>query len=363
MAIIIDKSIALKKLQSSYERCSKVLERECKIQKVIDFVMQARNCLTYRYILFTALLAKSIEPGIDILSLQAQDDSIGSYDARSLAKDVVFVFQKTMLGNILDGANNDPLVNKPGRFKRLDKSNSTQSGDPKRALFMLCDELPSIVSAQDASKCVDYYISLLIKEKQLRDKQRRSFECISSDVDAFNLRVFLSDVLDQGFGGAALLLVTTAIYHILFPGEQYEIVPHPVNQSGMSKRQFSDLDVLKDGHPFMGTELKDKPFTESDVDHAAQIANTVGARSLMFIAGRQSSFASQPPTYFVNARKEYAKKGIYVGVSSIDDLMDMAIAMNSEIDHSSIIRKLTSTAESIGALEAQMWMYKRESIM
>ena len=69
--------------------------------------------------MFTALLAKAVDSSVDILSLQAGDGSEGAYDARSLASKVVYRFQASLLGNVLDGSNNDPLVNKPGRFLRL----------------------------------------------------------------------------------------------------------------------------------------------------------------------------------------------------------------------------------------------------
>ena len=111
MAIDIDKSLAMKLLHESYKACSSAPTVNCPIKDTIDFVMNGKSCLTYRYIMFTALLAKTVDSHIDILSLQAGDTSIGAYDARSLASKVVYPFQKSMLGNVLDGANNDPLVN------------------------------------------------------------------------------------------------------------------------------------------------------------------------------------------------------------------------------------------------------------
>ena len=107
MALDIDKTAATKLLNQSFLSCSEEPVTSCCIKETIDFVMGGKNCLTYRYIMFTALLAKATEPRVDMLSLQAGDDSEGAYDARSLAKDVVFQFQKSMLGNILDGSNND----------------------------------------------------------------------------------------------------------------------------------------------------------------------------------------------------------------------------------------------------------------
>ena len=358
MAIDIDKSEATKVLKESYIRCSEDRMTTCKIKDTIDFVLNGKNCLTYRYIMFTALLAKAVNKDIDILSLQAGDESNGAYEARSLASKVVYQFQKSILGNILDGSNNDPLVNKPGRFLRLDKKNPAAGGDPRKALDKLCDELPLIKNQKEATQCIDYIVSLLLEEKTERYKRQAYFENNIQNIGAFSTKKFMSKLLDQGFSGAALVLVATALYHIQFSEENYMIIPHPVNQSGASKRQFSDLDLLKNGNPFMGTELKDKPFTAADVEHAAETACQAGASSLLFVAGRQSSFASQPPTYFNDARNKYESKGLYVGVTSIDDLMDTIFSCHIDMDATKIINIMRTTAEEIGALEAQIWIYE-----
>lgn len=358
MAIDIDKSAATRLLNDSYLACSKEPVEECPIASTIDFVMGGKNCLTYRYIMFTALLAKAVDPAIDILSLQAGDESAGAYDARSLASKVVYPFQRSMLGNVLNGSNNDPLVNKPGRFMRLSKGNPAAGGDPKRALVALCDDLPKVETQADARACVDYIVTKLLSAKAAKDRQLRMFEDVARDMSVFTARRFMSNLLDQGFGGAALVLVATALYHLQFDGDEYRVEAHPVNQSGSSKRQFSDLDLFRKGVPFMGTELKDKPFTSSDVDHAAETAYAAGARSLLFVAGRQSSFASQPPTYFAKAREKYAGLGMYVGVTSIDALMDTVLASHMDLDSAALFEAIRETAEAIGALEAQMWVYE-----
>lgn len=357
MSLDVNESVATKILYDSYQKVSKSPVDTCAIKDTIDFVMEGKNCLTYRYIMFTAVLAKTVNPQIDILSLQAKDKSSGAFDARSLAKDVVFPFQKTMLGNILDGSNSDPLVNKPARFERLRKDNPAAGGDPSKALVMLCDNLPKIRTRENASICVDYIVSQLLRKKEKRDTMRQKFEITAPDMDVYHVQNFMRSLLDCGFGGAALVIVTTALYEMLFNNEEYTIKAHPVNQSGSSKRQFSDLDVYRDEKPFMGTELKDKPYTLADIEHAAETALKAKASSLLFVAGRQSSFASQPPTYFMEAREKYMKRGLYVGVMSIDSLIDFVFSSHAYMNSSHVMEAITKTAESIGAIEAQMWIY------
>lgn len=358
MAIDIDKAVATKLLHASYKSCSQNPVTTCPIQSTIDFVLTGKNCLTYRYIMFTALLAKAVDPAIDILSLQAKDSSEGAYDARSLASKVVYKFQASLLGNVLDGSNSDPLVNKPGRYMHLSTDNAAAGGDPQKALQRLCSDLIKIQTKDQAKECVDYIVSLLLAEKRNRDVKNSQFETVAADMSVFQVRQFMSDLLDQGFGGSALVLVTTALYHLQFIDEEYRIVAHPANQSGSSKRQFSDLDVYFEGKPLMGTELKDKPFSAADVDHAAVTAFSAGATSILFVAGRQSSFASQPPTYFSNTREKYAKKGMYVGVTSIDALMDTVLSSHMSTSAIHLLDVIRDTAEEIGALEAQLWIYE-----
>ncbi len=362
MSIEVDKVAAMRILNLSVERCSVRRVRTCPIKDAIDFVMHGAKCLTYQYILFTALLAKATDSSVDILSLQAGDGSSGAYDARGLAKDVVYRFQMSRLGNVLDGSNNDPLVNKPGRFQRLDVGNAVAKGDPQRALEMLCRYLPLVESSGEALVCVDYIVSMLLDEKERRDCLRAEFSGVALGVGPYRLRSFMSDLLDQGFGGSALVIVATALYRMMFSGDRYRVVPHSTNQPGDSKRQFSDLDLLLDGSPFMGTELKDKPFTASDVAHAAETAAAAGASSLMFVAGRQSNFASQPPTYYAETRDRYAASGLYVGVMSIDMLMDWAFATSPATDPAAVLDVISETAERIGALEAQLWVYDRKNL-
>ncbi len=356
--IEIDKAKANALLRNLYHECSQNRVDSCSIERTIDFVMAGSKCLTYRYILFTALLAKSSDSNVDILSLQAGDDSEGAYDARSLASRVVYPFQESILSNVLDGSNSDPLVNKPGRFLRLQASNPTIPGDPKTALELLCEDLPKIKDSTEARQCLGYMMSRILDLKEERDKQQRLIDDKAIDMSVVNVRRFMDELLNQGFGGASLVLVATALYRLQYSGEAYRIVPHPVNQAGVSKRQFSDLDLFHDGKPFMGTELKDKPFTGSDLEHAAQMAYNAHASSLLFVAGRQSDFASQPPTYYGEVRDKYAEKGLYVGVTSIDALMDTIISSHADEDVSGLLNIIQDTADEIGAVEAQTWVYK-----
>ena len=360
MALKIDNTAATTELISSLSRVKHTPRDTCHIASDIDVVLAGEKCLTYRYVLITALTAKAVDPRVDMLSLQIDDPSDGSYAPRSLCKDVVYPFQKKMLDDVLDGANNDPLVNKPARFLRLSRDNQAR-GDGRHALFALCDALPRVKTQDDARVCLDYVMTRLLRiAEEKRHRHDEVADAVRSS-SATDLRAFLSDLLDQGFGGDALVLTVSALYRIQYPeSEGYRVIPHPVNQPGSSKRQSSDLDLEKDGSPFLGTELKDKPFTADDVKRAANTAATGGVPGLLFVSGRSGSLNDQTQAYFATARQEFAKKGVYVGLCDVDALMDIVLSAHHDIDVAEVLGGVyDQVCENAGTPETQLWIYSR----
>lgn len=161
MALEVNQLNAGRVLKESLERVDSQLQTTCPIAETVDITMSGKGCLTYQYILLTALAAKLANPQIDMLSLQVDDTSAGAYAPRTLCKDVIYPFQKHLLFNALDGSNADPLVNKPARYLRLSKSNAAR-GDGKIVLDRLCDALPTLTAASDVRDTLDYMMSKLV---------------------------------------------------------------------------------------------------------------------------------------------------------------------------------------------------------
>jgi hypothetical protein len=355
----VDFNAALQVMNESLRHVKTSPVNDCPIKETIDLVLQGKNCLTYRYIMMTALVAKSTEQSIDVLSLQASNESSGAYDARSLCRYVVFPFQKKMLGNALDGSNEDPLVNNPGRHPRISKSNKSAGGDPKKALFALCDDLPTIETSDVARLCLEYAMSRCLDIAEDNQAKSDLIKAAAATADVSVLRTFFSDLLDKTYGGAALTLVTTCLYRMLFaPTSGFTVVPHPVNQSGGSGRQLGDLDVFLDDEPYLATELKDKPFTEAEVSKAASTAFDNHSPALLFVAGRSSGFSDDAHRYLEDAKKEYEKRGMFVGATTIDALTDTVFAFKRDISPLQVFSDLDNLIVEISvAPEVQTWIY------
>ena len=225
MALSVDQLTAGKVLGQSYERVLAHPRTSCPIAETVDTTMKGKGCLTYQYILLTALVAKLVNPQIDMLSLQVDDVSEGAYAPRSLCKDVIYPFQKQILFNALDGSNPDPLVNKPARFLRLSKANAAR-GDGKTVLYHLCDALPSLKAAKDVQDTLDYMMSKLLVVAKENEERQKTVKYSIQNANVQELHEFLSDLLDQGFGGAALVLAAYALCLIQFPPKnEYKLIP------------------------------------------------------------------------------------------------------------------------------------------
>lgn len=360
MALDVDQLCAGRVLRESLERVDSQLQTACPIAETVDITMNGKGCLTYQYILLTALTAKLTNPKIDMLSLQVDDPSAGAYAPRSLCKEVIYPFQKQILFNALDGSNPDPLVNKPARYLRLSRSNAAR-GDGRIVLDRLCSDLPTLTAASDVRDTLDYMMSRLVVIARENKKRKEAVSSAVQNTSMQQLYAFLSDLLDQGFGGAALVLASYALFLIQFPaGEGYHITPHPVNQSGASSRQRSDLDIELNGEPFLGVELKDKPFTSDDVARASDTAMLGGLRSLLFVSGRHAGIASIP-TYFSEVKKRCASKGFSAGIIEIDELMDFVLASHpAGIQAAQILSAVYDCVFAIGGTsEMQTWIYAR----
>ena len=170
-----------------------------------------------------------------------------------------------------------------------------------------------------------------------------------------------SNVLTRKDGKLDVTRMSAIVDQIAWLRRQgYEVIPHPVNQPGSSKRQLSDLDLKLNGDFFIGTELKDKPFDESDVRHAARTAAEGGLKSIVFVSGRSGNLSAQTRAYFNEVRGEFASKGVYVGLVDIDALMDIVLASHHDID---VPAALTAVYDQVmnnaGTPETQRWVYYR----
>lgn len=250
--------------------------------KEIKTIIQG-NHLTFRYILMTALLGKATNPSINALSLQAGADIEGAYDARSVCHGVVVPLERQLLNRALGGSN-EPFLNKPARFPTISPSNAVRAGKDKVLLLILHKVLSEIETSEQAFNVLCTAVRYALK-KQIA---RSTFISQPSEETDSHLKIieFVDMFVTKSIEGqVAALVVGTALSIYFDQFEGFEVVVHPVNQSGASSNEVADIDIKKNGKIFVAIEVKDKQFSEQDVDHAAHKVSQYGLKSITFIIG------------------------------------------------------------------------------
>ena len=245
--------------------------------------------LTYKYILVTALLAKATNAKINTLALQAGAELDGAYDARSLCHSVIVPNEAALLDNALGGSN-EPYLNKPARFTHLSPRNPVRQGNDKRTLLTLHATLRAITNSKDAfaalRDAIFYAVRRIVKDTadletaigNLTGRRRQ-------------IAVYVEKLLSKSEHGETCVLVTAGLLWLmaLSRGEKWTIEVHPVNESGKSSNEVSDIDVRMGTKLIMTLEVKDKPYIAKDVDHAVSRVREEGFHTLHFVEGPRAN--------------------------------------------------------------------------
>lgn len=131
-------------------------------------------------------------------------------------------------------------------------------------------------------------------------------------------------------------------YHLIYkdrPGARVEV--HPVNQSGASGREVSDLDIYVDNELISSNELKDKNFSEPDVRHAADKVITAGGNHMLFIFGPRAC----PESDFINdIQQEYLSKNFFLRVVPYNEFFSSLLNCIAEPDTKEFMKFILKVA-------------------
>lgn len=310
----------------------------CKHKDFLDYVFDNTH-LTYKYILFTALLAKATDERLNPLCLQKQSQLKGAYDARSLCHKVVVPFEMNILNKAMGGSN-EPFLNKPARFPELDKQNAVRRGNDQSILNALCNNLPKITTATEAYQCLVYVLGKLIR---LRDQiSKLTAFTLDKNINNKNtLLLYIFEALKESYEGEILTLMVAGVYHLLYlsnPNITVEV--HPVNQSGKSGSEISDLDIYFGDTLFSSNELKDKDYTENDIRHAADKVLHAGGNNILFIEGSHSKSRSS----LISAiEQEYSEQNFALKVINYKDFFPVVVSLIPAIDCQEFMLFILST--------------------
>lgn len=326
-------------LEKAYAEASSGTPILCKSKGLIDFVLDNTH-LTYKYILVTALAAKATDASINPLCLQAKSSLPGAYDARTVCHGVIVPFEKNTLGKALGGSN-EPFLNKPARFTELSKGNAVRRGNDQTILYRLVDDLPKITTKDEAYSGLVYAMKKLIAVREEK-AALTEFSLENLDSSAATLYNFIDKLLRENYEGEILTLVVAGLFEQYMAGQaDYKVEVHPVNESGASSKEISDLDIYLDGKLFVSNELKDKEFTDHDMEHAADKVIAAGKGQINFVIGRHGGCSQK---VIVSTIRKYLEKGFVINVIPVDFFVLSILSMIKTINVEQYLKYILATA-------------------
>lgn len=266
--------------------------------------------------------------------------AFGAYDARTVCHSVIVPFEMEVLKKALGGSN-EPFLNKPARFPELNKNNAVRRGNDQAILNALCDNLPLISGTTEAYQCLVYLLCKLIK---IRDKKQllTVFTIDNSSNTPAKLWQYINEALKYSYEGEILTLMIAGVYHLRYiynPDIMVEV--HPVNQSGASGREVSDLDIYLKEKLISSNELKDKEYSEPDVRHAADKALAAGGTGILFIERLR---AEKKGDFVTSIQNEYMSRNFMLRVLSYQFWVSSILPSLEVIDCKEFVRYILETA-------------------
>lgn len=238
--------------------------------------------VTYRYILFTAALAKSENSSVHYRALQKGSKLQGAYDARSVAHGVIVSFEKAN-GERLGGSN-EPYLNRPARYPEFDLVNRDRNHAAQKQLFDLLE------FAENESKQNAAFPLLFLREvlKELSSIPSSKHEFILPPVQFSLEKTFglLRTYLSVSGSGERLAAVSASVFASLHRNDScLSIVAYPVNWSDKFSKTAGDIEFRINSIVKKAAESKDKPLTLNDVMHVATKAKENHLTEYIIITG------------------------------------------------------------------------------
>ena len=307
---------------------------------------------TFRYMLVTGLLAAVTDMRLHPRCLQVTSGVAGAFDARSFCQEVIVPFEKTFLKGRLGGSN-EPYANKPARFEMIEKSNKVRKGGDAILLGKLYDVLEYVRQlTMKERETVFKYAMHLVLQRSPNEANVVSLSpidgnkiCASDFFDFFEART-------KGESAVASL----AAFFRTFYGKDTEVLVHPSTESGASSKEVGDIDLnFTDGRRY-AVEVKDKPFTKIDVDHACGKAALAGVRRVIFAVGHA---AEQAIVAEGALAEKWAQKGIELSFVKISALLGVGLALSDNTMRSSMAGEILSALVKMNACDDTMNVFRK----
>ena len=273
MSVNVDHNLARAALQKAWTETGSASRPPARMQQLIENILGASD-VTFKYILVTGYLAKSVNPSAHPRAIQVGSSLNGAYDARSLCHKVVVGFEKSK-GNLF-GLSNEPFVNKPARHPEHDGSNTQLRN--KIGAKMLHSALEQ---AQSANKDELWHGLVHILRVGSEHAKNEKEVKVVTQVNLEKVLKFIKEFLAETDGGSRLVGVWGAFQALLC--ENGDIKVYSPNASDFFGKTSGDVEVYYNDVLVSASECKQRPLNVDDVNHGIKKSLENGVPEYLFV--------------------------------------------------------------------------------
>ncbi len=246
-----------------------------------------RDCLTsstktYRYVLPTQLLSKSINRNLDCRSLQAADESEGSFDARTIAHAVIVPFDSQ--NHDVLGGSKEPYVNNPLRCPAVSvafRERQKNKNDWDKLIFVL----DLVQSRDEAHFTKQVFDQVLFEIRKLLEDVTVIYPT-PSRISLEQTQKLIRDFLSERSGGERLEAVATSLFRTI--AEKFKLFDQvkreKVNAADASSGMVADIECYLNDEIVLLVEVKDRSLNLTQLNAKVDIARSNRIRELLFMA-------------------------------------------------------------------------------
>lgn len=256
---------------------------------------------SYRYVLPTQLLAKITNNNLNTCSLQAQSESPGSFDARSLAKHTIVPFERALRSPL--GGSGDPYVNNPLRVPELSSEYREQQKN-KEDWDSLCTLLEEVQQQNNPLFTKRLFKQTLLEIRRVCDEQDIEF-LIPQRIDLERTMSLVTDFLAFRSGGARLQAVAFACFNtIAKTWSIFDAVNSgPITAADTPGDRVADIECVFNDEIVLAVEVKDTTLTIQMLEDKIERIRRHQVKELLFLI-RAAPLASDD-TVIIRANQEF----------------------------------------------------------
>lgn len=252
-----------------------------------DLILLIRDCLqsatlSYHYVLPTQLLAKAVNPALDVHAVQAGYSGSGAFDARSIAHDVIVPFDRDH-ERVLGGSP-EPYVNNPLRVPGITQDHRGPQKN-KADWDKLVTVLDAVEASSDSAFARTVFDQVLVEIYRMLDRVTVAYPT-PSRISLERTNQLIDEFLAAKSGGERMEAVCTALFRII--GKRFalfdEVRREKVTSSDVSTGMSGDIECLLDGKVVLVVEVKDREITLVQLDTTLDAVRARHITELLVIA-------------------------------------------------------------------------------